>query len=200
MTGKFIALEGIDGSGKSTQIKLLSERLENAYITCEPTNGAIGKLIRDIMSGKIFVDPYTCAHLFSADRIEHLMNEENGMVKLLKSGKNVISDRYIFSSLAYQGVQIPMEYVYELNKKASEILMPDLTVFIDIPINSAIKRISENRESTDIYETKDRLIKVRENYLEAFKMFGNTTKILKVDGEKSVSEISDIIFNEVISL
>lgn len=197
MTGKFIAFEGIDGSGKSTQIKLLSQRLENPYTTFEPTDHAIGKLIRDIMSGKISVDPYTCAHLFSADRIEHIKNSEYGILNILKSGKNVISDRYIFSSYAYQGSEIPIEYVYELNKKASDTLMPDLTVFIDISPECAVKRISENRNSVDIYETKDRLIKVRENYLKSFEQFKDLTNIFVIDGEKSISEISDIVYNEV---
>jgi dTMP kinase len=94
----FIALEGIDGSGKSTQTKLLTEKLtaqgHKVYSTFEPTNNQIGKLIRDILRGKAKADHRVIAGLFVADRLDHLLNEEYGIVKKLEEGYTVIMDAY----------------------------------------------------------------------------------------------------------
>src|SRR6185437_13792343 len=94
----FIALEGIDGSGKSSQVKLLANKLERAghkvYATFEPSDGTIGTMVRGILKGDTKADNRTIAALFLADRLDHLLNEKNGVVKKIAEGFTVISDRY----------------------------------------------------------------------------------------------------------
>ena len=117
--GKFIVFEGIDGSGKSTQMKLLAQKLEEKGIktrlTLEPTYGLVGGTLHHILSGKIKADPKVTAALFVADRLDHLTNAEDGVLKSLENGETVICDRYYFSSYAYQSTEVG-EWVVEANK------------------------------------------------------------------------------------
>ncbi|MBP9197347.1 MAG: dTMP kinase, partial [Saprospiraceae bacterium] len=98
----FIAFEGIDGSGKSTQVKLLAEYLAQSghkvYTTFEPTDSRIGVMIRDIFNHRMEGDQRVIAALFAADRLNHLLNSQDGILKKLKEGYTVITDRYYFSS------------------------------------------------------------------------------------------------------
>ncbi len=200
--GKFIVFEGIDGSGKSTQIAMLSERLEKRGISClktlEPTYGMVGKTLHDILSGKITADPKVTASLFVADRLDHILNETDGVIKSLNQGKTVICDRYYFSSYAYQSVEVPREWVVSANSLAAWALRPDCTIFIDISAEEAMNRISKNRENTELYETKERLNAVREGYFSAFKLMEKEEKIVVVDGNRSIDEIADEIEKFVI--
>ena len=105
--GKFIVFEGIDGSGKSTQIKLLAEKLrergEKVYVTAEPTESVSGGLLRDALCGVANRTACEMAALFTLDRIFHNVNPANGIEKMLRDGFYVICDRYYYSTLAYQG-------------------------------------------------------------------------------------------------
>ncbi|HEX8356897.1 MAG TPA: dTMP kinase, partial [Segetibacter sp.] len=152
----FIALEGIDGSGKSTQVKLLAERLSNAghnvYATFEPTDGAIGTMIRNIMKGQMKADDRTIAGLFVADRLDHLLNETNGILKKIEDGYTVITDRYYFSSYAYHGTHMSMDWVIAANALSAEILRPDLNIFIDVAPETSMRRLSA-RGVIELYET-----------------------------------------------
>ncbi len=107
MEGKFIVIEGLDGSGKSTQIRLLAERLRSlgreVFETAEPTPSATGGLIRDALSGFTRRTGAEIAALFMADRVAHNVNPINGINVMLAQGRDVICDRYYYSSLAYQG-------------------------------------------------------------------------------------------------
>ena len=136
MEGKFIAFEGIDGSGKSTQVRLLSDRLRKEdipfYATMEPTDSPIGSLIHQIMTGRVKTDNKVIAALFAADRLDHLLNDVNGIVEKINNGMNVIMDRYYFSSYAYQSVDVPMDWVIHANEQSSAILRPTVNIFIDI--------------------------------------------------------------------
>ena len=102
----FVVFEGLDGTGTTSQLRLLQEafaalgRQDAVQFTCEPTDGAIGKLIREALSGALEFDAQTIAYLFGADRCEHIYGKE-GIVAQLHAGKAVFSDRYLFSSLAY---------------------------------------------------------------------------------------------------
>ncbi len=106
--GVLIAFEGIDGSGKSTQIRLLAERLREKrisfYTTMEPSDAPIGSMIRQILTGRMQADPKVIAALFTADRLDHLLNDVNGVVRKIENGTVVLMDRYYFSSYAYQSV------------------------------------------------------------------------------------------------
>lgn len=134
--GCFIVFEGIDGSGKSTQISLLKEHIEEHSINCmttmEPSNGPIGTLLRQFLSGRIKGEETTLTALFAADRLDHLNNPVNGIRKLLEDGIAVISDRYVFSNYAYQSVSVPLEWIMKCNEMANETVRPDCHIFIDV--------------------------------------------------------------------
>lgn len=199
--GKFIAFEGIDGSGKSTQIQLLAEKLLEEkiyfYTTMEPTDSPIGSLIHQIMTGRIKTDNKVIAGLFVADRLDHLLNDVNGIIGKINEGITVISDRYYFSSYAYHSIDMPMEWVIKANSQSSALLKPTVTVFIDVDPDVAVERIAKNRYQKELFEKKSRLIKVREKYYEAFDKLKDEEKVIIIDGNRSVSEIADDIWKEV---
>ncbi len=197
----FIALEGIDGSGKSTQVKLLAAKLEAAgqkiYTTFEPTDGQIGLIIRKILKGSEKADNRTIAGLFVADRLDHLLNEESGIVKKMSEGFTVITDRYYFSSYAYNGTHMDMQWVINANAMSAEILRPDINIFIDVPPEVCMKRINSNRASVELYESLENLKKVREKYLESFALLSGSENIIIVDGNRSPEIIFDDIWNKI---
>jgi len=200
----FIAIEGIDGSGKSTQSRLLAEKLKEAghkvYSTFEPTDGFIGSIIRDILKGTRKADNRTIAGLFLADRLDHLLNEENGLLKKLEEGYTVITDRYYFSSYAYHGTHMDLDWVIEANKICAQILKPDLNIFIDVPPEICFQRITANRVGVELYEALDNLKNVRAKFMEAFEKQKGIEKIVIIDGTKGVWEISQEIFEMVDAL
>src|SRR5687767_3948518 len=157
----FIALEGIDGSGKSTQTRLLAEKLvsegHTVYTTFEPTDSPIGSLIRNILKGRFKADHRTIAGLFVADRLDHLLNEVNGIVKKLEEGFTVITDRYCFSSYAYQGTHMDMDWVIQANSMSAQILRPDINIFIDVDPEVSMQRLYSNRGQIELFETLENL-------------------------------------------
>lgn len=199
--GKFIAFEGIDGSGKSTQIQLLSNTLRKmgifCYTTMEPTDSPIGSLIHQIMTGRIKTDNKVIAGLFVADRLDHLLNDVNGVLAKINEGTTVITDRYYFSSYAYHSIDMPMEWVIQANSQSKSILQPDINIFIDVDPDVAIERIAKNRFHQELFEKKVRLIEVRKNYLEAFEKLEGEEKYVKIDGNRSQEAIANDIWKEV---
>jgi len=199
--GKFIVFEGIDGSGKSTQIKMIAKRIQDlnlkVYPTFEPTAGPIGSLIRQMLSGKIKTDQRTLASLFAADRMDHLVNEVDGIQKKVDGGELVICDRYYFSSYAYHAQYMDMEWVIHANSLNAEILRPDLTVFIDVEPEKCFERIKNNRSDFEMYEKIDIMKNVRINYLKSFEHFKNLEKITVIDGNNSMEQVADALFHEV---
>ncbi len=199
--GKFIAFEGIDGSGKSTQIQLLSNTLRKmgifCYTTMEPTDSPIGSLIHQIMTGRIKTDNKVIAGLFVADRLDHLLNDVNGVLAKINEGTTVITDRYYFSSYAYHSIDMPMEWVIQANSQSKSILQPDINIFIDVDPDVAIERIAKNRFHQELFEKKARLIEVRKNYLEAFEKLEGEEKYVKIDGNRSQEAIANDIWKEV---
>ncbi len=197
----FIALEGIDGSGKSTQTKLLAEKLtqlgHKVYTTFEPTDNYIGKIIREIFNKKKEASHEVIAALFVADRLHHLQNSENGILKKLSEGYTVITDRYYFSSYAYHGAHTEMNWVIEGNKKAAELLKPDVNIYIDVSPKESMKRLRQNRVNLEIFETLENQQKVQQKYFEAFELLKNNEKIEHVKGEQSSEDIAKAIFEIV---
>jgi len=197
----FIALEGIDGSGKSTQVKLLSENLQNAghkvYATSEPTDSSIGLLIRKIFKHIIEADHRTIAALYAADRLDHLLNKTNGILKKLEEGYTVITDRYYFSSYAYHGTHMSMDWVIETNSLSAELLRPDINVFIDIPPDISMERISKGRDIPELYETNENLVNVRDKYFEAFEQLKFKENIFITDGNRLPEIIAADIWKEI---
>ena len=199
--GLFFALEGIDGSGKSTQLRLLKEHLEQAGRPClatrEPTGGPMGRLLRQVLTGQIRCDSRVVAPLFVADRLDHLLNEETGICGALEKGISVLTDRYYFSSYAYQSVDLPLEWVIEANRPCADILRPTATIFIDLSPELALERIARNRESTELFETKERLTRTREQYFRAFEALKDEERVIVLPGDKGVEELSRDIFGAV---
>lgn len=199
--GKFIVFEGIDGSGKSTQIELLSKRLsENGVKHCEtrePTDFPTGSLIHKILTGGETVDGRAVACLFAADRIEHVINPKNGLLAKLNDGITVICDRYYFSSYAYHGVDADMDWVMDINSVSRGLLRPDATIFMDISAKTAMERIMCGRDHTELYEKEDRLAAVRGKYFEAFDKLKDEEKLFIVDADKSAEAIAEEVWNIV---
>ena len=199
--GIFIAFEGIDGSGKSTQIQMLTDKIQQkgirCYQTCEPSSGPIGSLTRQILTGRIKTDNRVIAAMFAADRLDHLLNEVDGIVNKVEEGIAVVTDRYYFSSYAYHSVDVDMDWVIKTNEESAKVLRPDVTIFIDIDADTAMERIMKNRFHTELFEKKSRLEKVRDNYFKAFELLKDEEKVVIVDGTRTPEEISEEIWKAV---
>ena len=202
--GIFIAIEGIDGSGKSTQAKRLASRLVahgiRCYETREPTDSPIGSLIRQMLTGRIVADNRVIASLFIADRIDHLLNKTDGILDTIHKGVSVITDRYYFSSYAYNGVDIDMDWVIRGNAISAGILRPTLTVFLDIPVNTALERINRERFYTELFETEERLLAVRSKYFEAFEKLKDVENVAVVDADADVDVVGERVWETVSGL
>ncbi len=200
----FIAIEGTDGSGKSTQAKLLAEKLSlgghKVHLTFEPTKGHVGKLLRSILTGQVKADQTVIAGMFLADRLDHLLNEEDGLVKKMADGYTVITDRYYFSSYAYHGVYVNMDWVISCNKMCAQILRPDINIYVDVPPEVCIQRITAGRENAELYETNEILKKVRDQYHLAFNKLKEIENIVIVDGNKAVNEVANDIWHTISNL
>jgi dTMP kinase len=198
----FIALEGIDGSGKSTQLKLLKEKFERAgqkvYTTCEPTDGPTGKIIRDIFTHKMEADHRTIAALFVADRLEHILNKTNGILKMLGDSYTVITDRYYFSSYAYQSAHVDLDWVIQANSLSAGLLRPDLNIYIDITPAQSIERIRKGRSTIELYETLENLQNVQNKYFEVMDLLKGEENIFVTNGNRPPEEISNDIWTEII--
>jgi dTMP kinase len=194
----FIAIEGIDGSGKSTQAKNIATRLEaeghKVYLTFEPTDMRIGKMIRSILGGKEKADEKVIAALFVADRLDHILHETNGILKKLADGYTVITDRYYFSSYAYHGAHMDMDWVIQSNKMAADILKPDVNIFVDVSPEVAMKRINANRATIEIYETLDNLKAVQAQYHKAFEKLKQSEHIVSVNGDETPEKVSEALW------
>ena len=204
MSGQFFALEGIDGSGKTTQLKLLAKRLEAAGIpcltTCEPTGRPIGKLLRQVLTGQLQCDSRVVAPLFAADRLDHLLNREEGLCQAVEAGLTVLSDRYYFSSYAYQSVDLPLEWVIEANRPCAQLLRPTATLFIDVPPELALARIAQSRERTELFETRERLARTREQYFKAFELEKDRETVILIHGDRDVDAVAGEIWQAVSTL
>jgi dTMP kinase len=189
--GKFICIEGVDGSGKTTQAKRLVRNLRgkdyDAVYTTEPSTGKIGALIRDfVLSRKNRVPIALEALLFAADRVDHVQTE---VEPLLKQGKIVVCDRYLFSSLAYQGAAgLDLPWMDCINKFA---LKPDLTLFLDVSPDVAVNRLKRKKS---VMETLGNLVKVRDTYLNLVQQ----RRMVALDGNKSMGEIAEDVLSTVL--
>lgn len=184
MKGKLVSIEGIDGCGKTTHTRLLAEWLRaNGYrvvVTDEPTEGIIGRIIKRALRGEIKIQVTTEALLFAADRIQHIAEVVR---PALKAGKIVITERYFYSSLAYQSARgLSMTWLENINRAA---LKPNLSILIDLPADAALQRIKRSRR-LDKFEQDIKLQRlVRSNYLRIARLRG--LKI--VNGARNKDEV-----------
>ena len=196
----FIVLEGLDGSGTSTQLSLLEKRLHDKKIphitTFEPTDTPVGIMIRDVLHGNITLHPATLAHLYVSDRHEHLY-AQGGIIESLHAGNFVISDRYIFSSLAYQSIDCGFEYVQKIN---GIFPLPELLIFIDLPPEICQNRIA-SRGKTELFDSLEFQKQVYSGYRRALSIFRESKmKIVYVDGTLPPEEVMEKIWEIFIKL
>jgi dTMP kinase len=204
--GKFIVFEGVDGSGKSTVCNKLFQKLNDngcsIHKTFEPTDSPIGSVIRNILNKRITADEKTIGALFLADRLDHIQNESNGMLKFLNTGSHVISDRYYYSSYAYHVPYLDLDWVIAANKVCADILRPDIVFFLDITPDVSMERLNKNRKFHDLFETKERITQVYHNYKKAIEKEGKKDNVVIIDANRSAEEVFDEVWsrtNELIN-
>src|SRR5216110_318714 len=190
----FIVLEGIDGSGTTTQLDRLVAHLERrgrrALATREPSPGPIGLLLREILLGRHAhpdgapVDGRAMALLFAADRRDHLARE---IEPALAAGIDVVSDRYLLSSLAYQAVEAERAWVEHL---AAGIRSPDLTLLVDVDIGVAAERRRRAQRSIERYDSDGTLARVVQNYR---RLAAELPRVAVVDGAGSIEDVERAI-------
>lgn len=182
---KLIVFEGIDGCGKSTQIRLLAEQLvargRRVRLTAEPTTTDTGKMLREALAGKVSRTSYEMAALFTLDRIVH-NTAPDGIEAMLGGGEDVLSDRYYYSSLAYQGSLCDYDWVKDMNVNCPAIRRPDLCIFLDIPPKEALERIGKRGEAKEIYEKEETLTLFRSTFLRVFESLGDNVAIIDASG------------------
>lgn len=186
----FIAFEGLDGSGQSTQTALLNEFLtqkgHKVVITKEPTlDSEAGKKIREILDEKTKIEPRALQELFAKDREAHLQNK---IIPALKDGKVVISDRYFFSSFAFGASEgVDLEWLILIN---SRFLIPDQTFILRVRPEVCIRRIEKRGTAKTLFEKQEKLTKVWNTYAVLPHRFSNAALI---EGERPIEEIHDEI-------
>ena len=196
-----MVFEGLDGSGKTTQMTRIQKRLTGMGIdvvtTCEPTNGPVGSLIRKMLEGRMATDPRSIASLFAADWTDHQVKPETGVQALVENGRMVLCDRYYFSSYAYHARDMDLEWIITLNSVNAQILRPDLTLFIDVAPETCLGRIRAGRHRLDMYEKIDILKQVRHNYFTAFDWLRDKEKVVKVDGNAAEDAVEKSIWQHL---
>lgn len=162
--GKFIVFEGLDGSGQSTQAEKLYKFFRQTgrlvILTKEPTeNSQAGRKIRKVLRKEIKVESDELQKLFAQDRKKHLKT----LIKpALKEGKYVISDRYFLSTYAFGGIDLDIEWLINLN---NDFILPDITFFLDVSPEICLKRIGRRGKRFEFFEKREKLTRIRKNYL-----------------------------------
>lgn len=205
-TPPFIVIEGLDGSGTTTQARLLQERLERegqpALLTREPSDGPIGVLIRQMLSMRVVlpaadggvrpVTRETLALMFAADRLDHVESE---IRPAIAAGRVPISDRYFHSSLVYQGDideqdAVDYSWVRTLNERA---LVPDVTFYLEATADLCLTRLA-SRGRHDIFETRTKLERLERRYTEVMAMFEQAGHpIVRLDAAQPPEMLHDTI-------
>ncbi len=188
--GLFVAFEGLDGSGSSTQVDLLKDRLRKdgikAFDTKEPTNNIIGGIIRGALTREIAFSPEGLQLLYAADRSHHLKRE---IIPALEAGHTIITDRYHFSTIAFGSLKLDYNWLVELSKY---FILPDITFFIEVSPKECLRRINKSRLNKEFFEEEEKLKSVLKYYKKLVndKKFG----IFRVDGEREPQVIHEEIY------
>ena len=188
--GLLVALEGIDGAGTTTQARRLAAALEErgvaTHLTREPSDGPVGRLLREILAGKHApTDATTLSLLFAADRADHIQRE---VTPALAAGRVVVSDRWVHSSLAYQGAGEERAWIAELNRRARR---PDLTLFLRVAPEVAADRRAASREVEELFDALAMQRRVARGYDEVMAELRATDRIEILDGEEAVDRVAE---------
>lgn len=203
--GMFVVLEGIDGSGKTTQCKTIVERLQkegiDAVCTKEPTDGEIGKLIRQVLSQEVKVPASAIQYLIAADRAVH----QEEILQLLSEGKVVISDRYFWSAVAYgtadkEGVDFSntaqvLMVSQSILSMYNQFILPDVSIYLEVSIDTALQRLSQMDKVKELYERKEKLERIDAGYKWLLNTFPEV--FTKIDGEQSSEFVTDAIISAI---
>ncbi len=205
-SGKYYAFEGIDGSGKSTQAALLTEYFEKmgktVLRTKEPTDGAIGVLIRKILNKELVVPAISLQYLFCADRAVHL---EEVVIPALKKGSIVISDRSLWSAITYglvdQGVpEAEKEHLLVAQNVMSMyggFLIPDRTFLLDMPYEEALQRVEGRQQQHNIYDKSEKLKKIRQEYIWLTRKFSEAFIVIEGDGHHTPEQVHQLVVSSI---
>ncbi len=189
----FIVFEGLDGAGTTTQIRNLARYYEfnrrEYYLTAEPTDNPIGQLVRQVLQKKVSTTPEALALLYAADRHDHIFSESHGILRMVEEGKIVISDRYFYSSIAYQSVECNPEFITMINQYPQ----PEFIIFVDTPVDVCMERIEKRGGEKELFDRASFLSLVRENYLRAFSALPEGVKLITVDGAMQEDEVESAI-------
>ena len=159
--------------------------------TWEPTDGPVGLLLRSILAREVQALPTTVAMLYAADRNQHVHAPDTGIIAQARKGVLVLSDRYIFSSLAYQSIECGFEYVLGLN---SGFPLPELLFFLDTPVEVSQARLA-GRNKVELFDGMEFQSRVRKGYLESFQRFRSSgMRICTISGDRPADSISDEIW------
>lgn len=194
-----VVLEGIDGSGTTTQARRLVERLaaagRPAHLTREPSDGPVGRLLREMLTGAHApVDRTTLGLLFAADRADHLQRE---IEPALARGEVVVSDRYLHSSLAYQADASERSWVATLNERARRA---DLAILLEVDAEVAARRRADAGRDEEIFDQLDTQRRVARNYREVFEALAGRERAVVLDGSGTLDEVAEAIWREVEAL
>jgi dTMP kinase len=196
-----VVLEGLDGAGTTTQARLLGERLRAAgrtvHVTAEPSGGPVGTLVRQVLTGRVGgrpgarLDPAALALLFAADRIDHFDVE---IAPKLRSGVDVVSDRFTLSSLAYQGLDLDdMGWVEAVNGRAA---VPSLVVFLRVRPEIAMRRRRAASLDRELFEVEAFQRKVARSYEAAMdRLHAAGQRVVVLDGEAPVAAVADAVWD-----
>ncbi len=187
----FIVFEGLDGSGTTTQIDALCDCLrqkgKSFFRTAEPSDGIIGRFLREsVLNGNsCHLNADSILHLYVADRYDHIYGG-SGVVSNLRKCGMAIQDRYWFSTLAYQGVDIACERIFDLNK---DFPYPEHLIYLKCPVDICMRRIASRGNEREIFEKSEFLEKVAENYDRAFGSLPSDVGFHAIDSSASVREV-----------
>lgn len=188
--GVFIAFEGIDGAGTTTQAQRLHRRLPNSHRTQQPSDRPVGVLLRQLLRGPSEMSADALALAFATDRLDHWTGEVR---PILHNGQHVVCDRYLLSSYAYQSLDAPLEWIENIN---SMVGRPDLTFFLRVSSELAARRRAQRNTQPERFEQTDFQERVARRY-ETLLERDDVGPVVALDGSLSEDTIEDAVWSHV---
>ncbi len=193
---RFLVFEGLDGAGTTTQTGLLARRMADSGYSVthgsEPTAGPVGQLIRRALHREILLTPLTLAYLYAADRQEHIHDPQVGILAA-HAGGWIVSDRYLYSSLAYQSLHCPYDTVAALN---AAFPRPAVVFYLDTTARVAAERRS-SRSAEELFDSLELQESIIANYERAFSQAEHQgVRVVRIDGNRDIEATADTVWKE----